>query len=129
MTGDSPILHIIARFSVPLSVLVAVQIFFQGHDNPGGGFVAGVLLSAAGAMHLLAYGMRRAARAVVDRVRRVRATHVTRRRAPASHARRLPPYLQEPVRMSGRWCLCTDQFSKGMLTPTNVDMLECSRLH
>jgi two-component system, NarL family, sensor kinase len=44
-------------------------------------------------------------------------------------AQRLPPYLQEPVRMSGRWCLCTDLFSKGKLTPTNVDMLECSRLH
>jgi multisubunit Na+/H+ antiporter MnhB subunit len=62
VTGDSPILHIIARFSVPLSVLVAIQIFFQGHDNPGGGFIAGVLLAAAGAMYLLAYGMRRAAR-------------------------------------------------------------------
>jgi two-component system NarL family sensor kinase len=46
-----------------------------------------------------------------------------------SAAQRLPPYLQEPVRMSGRWCLCTDLFSKGKLTPTNVDMLECSRLH
>src|SRR3954451_7081876 len=44
-------------------------------------------------------------------------------------AQRLPPYLQEPVRMSGRWCLCTDLFQKGKLTPTNVDMLECSRLH
>ena len=44
-------------------------------------------------------------------------------------AQRLPPYLQEPVRMSGRWCLCTDLFNKGKLTPTNVDMLECSRLH
>lgn len=44
-------------------------------------------------------------------------------------AQRLPPYLQEPVRMSGRWCLCTDLFSNGKLTPTNVDMLECSRLH
>jgi two-component system NarL family sensor kinase len=44
-------------------------------------------------------------------------------------AQRLPPYLQEPVRMSGRWCLCTDLFSKGKLTPSNVDMLECSRLH
>jgi two-component system NarL family sensor kinase len=43
-------------------------------------------------------------------------------------ARDLPPYLQEPVRMSGRWCLCTDLFRKGKLTPTNVDMLECSRL-
>lgn len=44
-------------------------------------------------------------------------------------ARRLPPYLQEPVRMSGRWCLCTDQFRQGKLTPTNINVLECSRLH
>src|SRR5215212_5445008 len=44
-------------------------------------------------------------------------------------AQRLPPYLQEPVRMSGRWCLCTDLFSRGKLTPTNVDVLECSRIH
>ena len=40
----------------------------------------------------------------------------------------LPPYLREPVRMSGRWCLCTDLFRRGELTPTNIDMLECTRL-
>jgi two-component system NarL family sensor kinase len=44
-------------------------------------------------------------------------------------AQRLPPYLQEPVRMSGSWCYCTDLFRQGKLKPTNVDMLECSRLH
>jgi two-component system NarL family sensor kinase len=43
-------------------------------------------------------------------------------------ARNLPPYLQEPIRMSGRWCLCTDLFRRGKLTPTNVGVLECSRL-
>ena len=43
-------------------------------------------------------------------------------------ARDLPPFLQEPIRMSGRWCLCTDLFRKGKLTPLNIDMLECSRL-
>ncbi len=43
-------------------------------------------------------------------------------------AQNLPPYLREPVRMSGRWCLCTDLFRQGKLAPTNVDMLECSRL-
>ncbi|HEY3079976.1 MAG TPA: GAF domain-containing sensor histidine kinase [Chloroflexota bacterium] len=43
-------------------------------------------------------------------------------------AQNLPPYLQEPVRMSGSWCLCTDLFRQGRLTPTNVDMLGCSRL-
>ena len=43
-------------------------------------------------------------------------------------AQNLPPYLQEPVRMSGRWCLCTDLFRRGELRSTNVDVLECSRL-
>jgi two-component system NarL family sensor kinase len=43
-------------------------------------------------------------------------------------ARNLPPYLREPVRMSGRWCLCTDLFRRGELAPTNIDVLECSRL-
>jgi multisubunit Na+/H+ antiporter MnhB subunit len=50
----------IARFAVPLTVLVAARIFFQGHDLPGGGFIAGVLLAAAGAMRLLAFGTQRA---------------------------------------------------------------------
>src|SRR5712692_10279711 len=43
-------------------------------------------------------------------------------------ARNLPPYLQEPVRMSGGWCLCIEQFRDGSLTPRNVDVMECSRL-
>lgn len=59
MTEHSPIVRVIARFAVPLSVLVALRIFFQGHDLPGGGFVAGVLLAAAGAMHMIAFGVRR----------------------------------------------------------------------
>jgi two-component system NarL family sensor kinase len=43
-------------------------------------------------------------------------------------SRHLPPYLQEPVRMSGRRCRCTDLFRQGKLTPATVDILECSRL-
>jgi two-component system, NarL family, sensor kinase len=43
-------------------------------------------------------------------------------------AQNLPPFLQEPLRMSGRWCLCTDLFRQGKLTPTNVDVLGCTRL-
>ena len=56
MTKRSPILRVIAGFAVPLSVLVALQIFLQGHDQPGGGFIAGVLLAAAGAMYMIAFG-------------------------------------------------------------------------
>ncbi|HEX6508891.1 MAG TPA: GAF domain-containing sensor histidine kinase [Chloroflexota bacterium] len=40
----------------------------------------------------------------------------------------LPPYLQEPVRMTGRPCWCIQQFQQGKLTAKNIDVLECSRL-
>ncbi len=43
-------------------------------------------------------------------------------------ARHLPPYLQEPVRMTGRSCWCIESFREGELTPKNIDVLECSRL-
>jgi two-component system NarL family sensor kinase len=43
-------------------------------------------------------------------------------------ARNLPPYLQEPVRMTGASCWCIEEFRRGALTPRNVDVMECSRL-
>ncbi len=61
MSGD-PILRTVARCAVPLTFWVSVVIFLQGHNLPGGGFIAGVMAGAAGAMHLLAFGPARAAR-------------------------------------------------------------------
>src|SRR5690242_3170578 len=47
----------------------------------------------------------------------------------AAVERELPPYLQERVRMAGRRrCWCIDDFRDGELTPTNIDVIECSRL-
>jgi two-component system NarL family sensor kinase len=44
-------------------------------------------------------------------------------------SRNLPPYLQEPSRMSGEsWCWCIGEFRDGTLTPSNVDIIRCSRL-
>jgi two-component system NarL family sensor kinase len=40
----------------------------------------------------------------------------------------LPPYLQEPVRMTGRSCWCLELLRSGRLTSRNIDVLECSRL-
>jgi two-component system NarL family sensor kinase len=40
----------------------------------------------------------------------------------------LPPYLQEPVRMTGHSCWCLELFRRGELTARNIDVLECSRL-
>jgi multisubunit Na+/H+ antiporter MnhB subunit len=62
MTDGSPILRVIARYALPLSLLVSARIFWQGHDSPGGGFIAGVLLAAAAVIGMLAFGVARAAR-------------------------------------------------------------------
>ncbi len=46
----------------------------------------------------------------------------------AAAARNLPPYLQEPVRMSGAPCWCINEFRDGSLSAQNIDVMECSRL-
>jgi two-component system NarL family sensor kinase len=43
-------------------------------------------------------------------------------------AQHLPPFLQEPVRMSGQSCWCLRAFRSGELTAGNIDVMECSRL-
>jgi two-component system, NarL family, sensor kinase len=40
----------------------------------------------------------------------------------------LPPFLSDPVRMTGRRCWCIDAFRSGELTAGNIDIIECSRL-
>jgi two-component system, NarL family, sensor kinase len=43
-------------------------------------------------------------------------------------AQSLPPYLSEPVRMTGKSCWCLELFREGALQPRNIDVLECTRL-
>ncbi len=59
---DSPVLRTVTRFAVPITVVLSLVIFWQGHNLPGGGFIAGVMAASAGAMHLLAFGLGGAAR-------------------------------------------------------------------
>jgi two-component system NarL family sensor kinase len=40
----------------------------------------------------------------------------------------LPPYLREPVRMTGAPCWCLDSFRAGGLAPKNITQMGCSRL-
>jgi multisubunit Na+/H+ antiporter MnhB subunit len=46
----------VARVAAPLTLYVSAIIFFQGHNLPGGGFIAGVLAAIAGAVIMLAFG-------------------------------------------------------------------------
>lgn len=43
-------------------------------------------------------------------------------------AQNLPPYLREPLHMTGTPCWCLQSFRQGQLTASNVRVLECSRL-
>lgn len=54
MKIDSLILRTMVRYLFPLLLLFAVFIFLRGHNEPGGGFIAGLVASAAYALYSIA---------------------------------------------------------------------------
>ena len=51
------IFRTVTRFVVPIILLVSIALFLQGHNRPGGGFIAGVLTTSAFALIYVAYGL------------------------------------------------------------------------
>ncbi len=51
-------LALAARLLLPLAVLVAVYLFLRGHNLPGGGFIAGLVLATALILQFVANGQR-----------------------------------------------------------------------
>jgi multicomponent Na+:H+ antiporter subunit A len=60
----SAIFRTAARLLMPLLLLYSVFLLFRGHNEPGGGFVGGLVAAAAFALYGLAYGVRAARRAL-----------------------------------------------------------------
>jgi multicomponent K+:H+ antiporter subunit A len=52
----SPMLHTLARIVLPVAVMVAFTHMAYGHDQPGDGFTAGVIVSIALGLMMLAFG-------------------------------------------------------------------------
>jgi multicomponent Na+:H+ antiporter subunit B len=52
----SIILRTAARGLLPVLLLYAAFLLAVGHHEPGGGFVAGLVMAAAAALYLIAYG-------------------------------------------------------------------------
>lgn len=46
-----------ARIVVPIVLVVSISLLLQGHNLPGGGFIGGVLTTAAFALLYVAYGL------------------------------------------------------------------------
>lgn len=55
ITGGSLILRSAARLLVPLLLLFSVFMLLRGHDEPGGGFIAGLIASLSFALYMFAY--------------------------------------------------------------------------
>jgi multicomponent Na+:H+ antiporter subunit B len=50
---------------MPLLLLFSIFLLVRGHNQPGGGFVGGLVASAAFALYSIAYGVERARRALL----------------------------------------------------------------
>ena len=62
---NSLILQIATRVLMPLLLLFALFMLGRGHNEPGGGFVAGLVVSAAYALQAFAFGVPAARRALI----------------------------------------------------------------
>jgi multicomponent Na+:H+ antiporter subunit B len=56
-----------ARIVVPIILVVAISLFLQGHNHPGGGFIGGVLTVAAFTLVYVAYDLDYLEIGVLDR--------------------------------------------------------------
>lgn len=61
----SSILQTATRLLMPLLLLFAFFLLFRGHNAPGGGFVAGLVVAAAFVLHAIAFGIDASRRALL----------------------------------------------------------------
>lgn len=61
----SSILQTAARLLMPLLLLFAVFLLLRGHDQPGGGFVGGLVVAASFVLYSIAFGVDAARRALL----------------------------------------------------------------
>ena len=58
----SLILSTATRFLLPLLLLFSIFILLRGHNQPGGGFIGGLIAAAGFALNTIAFGVRRTRR-------------------------------------------------------------------
>jgi multicomponent Na+:H+ antiporter subunit B len=71
---NSLILSTATRLLMPLILLVSIFVFFRGHNEPGGGFIGGLLAATAFALMEKAEGLAAARRALRFRPESIAAT-------------------------------------------------------
>jgi multisubunit Na+/H+ antiporter MnhB subunit len=54
---ESVILQIAARHLRPLLIVLSLVVLYRGHNEPGGGFIGGLMLGAAYILYAMAFGV------------------------------------------------------------------------
>lgn len=68
------ILRVVSRFIIPLIIIFALYVQFHGDFGPGGGFQAGVILSAAIILYALVFGLDAAEHVIPPTILRILAS-------------------------------------------------------
>jgi multisubunit Na+/H+ antiporter MnhB subunit len=55
---ESIILQIAARHMRPLLIVLSVVVLYRGHNEPGGGFIGGLMFGSAFILYAMAYGVK-----------------------------------------------------------------------
>ena len=63
----SSILQTAARFLMPLLLMFAIFLLLRGHNQPGGGFVGGLVVAASLVLYSIAFGVHAARQALLVR--------------------------------------------------------------
>jgi multicomponent Na+:H+ antiporter subunit A len=58
MGKESAILEIAARVMLPLLIVLSIAVLLRGHQEPGGGFIGGLMFSSAFILYAMAFGVR-----------------------------------------------------------------------
>lgn len=95
---ESVILQIAARHMRPLLVILSLVVLYRGHNEPGGGFIGGLMLGAAYILYAMAFGVQKTQKSI--RISPVIFTGMGLLLALASG---LPALLAGHVFMTGEW--------------------------
>lgn len=61
----SLILQIAARQLKPILLILSLIVFYRGHNEPGGGFIGGLLAGTAYVLYAIAFGTKKAMRSLI----------------------------------------------------------------
>lgn len=61
---ESVILQIAARHMRPLLIVLSFIVLYRGHNEPGGGFIGGLMLGAAYILYAMAFGVRKTQKSI-----------------------------------------------------------------